>query len=82
MRESPRSRAAEPLLHDFDGVLPLAVLPAMALLHVTDMQGAIFDRWGNMVFSSQDIPFVWDGLFNDKEVMPGVYVVVLHCQQL
>ena len=28
-------------------------------------------------FSKHDIPFVWEGLFNDKEVMSGVYVVML-----
>jgi hypothetical protein len=41
------------------------------------MTGSIFDRWGNLVFSTKSIPFSWSGRFNDEEAMPGVYVLVL-----
>ena len=41
---------------------------------VKEMTGSIYDRWGDIVFSSSQIPFVWDGLFAGKTVMPGVYV--------
>lgn len=34
----------------------------------------IFDRWGNLVFSSKEHPFSWDGTFNGELLNPGVYV--------
>lgn len=39
----------------------------------------IFDRWGNLVFETNDIPlgqerFGWDGSFNGKPMSPGVFV--------
>ena len=33
----------------------------------------IYDRWGDQVYSSNAITFVWDGTKNGKEVNPGVY---------
>lgn len=39
----------------------------------------IFDRWGNIVYEAENIPFdqasliKWDGKFKGKEVVPGVY---------
>ena len=39
----------------------------------------IYDRWGNLVFSAEDFDpttedIYWDGNFDDKPVLPGVYV--------
>ena len=34
----------------------------------------IFDRYGNMVFSESEIDKSWDGRFQNKPVVPGVYV--------
>ena len=39
----------------------------------------IYDRWGNLVFNEEEFDPVhedifWDGHFNDKPVLPGVYV--------
>jgi len=34
----------------------------------------IFDRWGNLIFSSNTIPVQWNGRFNDKPLNPGVFV--------
>ena len=33
----------------------------------------IYDRWGNLMFKSDEIKPVWDGKFNDQECAPGVY---------
>ncbi len=41
------------------------------------MSGAIYDRWGNLVFASTSTSFSWDGRFNATYVMPGVYVYVI-----
>lgn len=48
-------------------------------LEITVMEGSIFDRWGNLVYSSQAIPFIWDGYFDGEILMPGVYVYVIRC---
>jgi gliding motility-associated-like protein len=37
----------------------------------------VFDRWGNQVFSSNDIEIPWDGTFNGTKLNPGVYVYQL-----
>lgn len=39
----------------------------------------IYDRWGNMVFQAHDfnindVNVSWDGMFNSKEVLSGVYI--------
>ena len=41
---------------------------------IVDIQFQIYDRWGEMVFSTND-PFEgWDGTFNGKSCSSGVYV--------
>ncbi len=37
----------------------------------------VFDRWGNLLFSSNDMEACWDGRFNNREVVPGVYVYLV-----
>ncbi len=46
-------------------------------LKIISLSCSIFDRWGNMVFLSDDINFSWDGRFRNQELMPGVYVYVI-----
>jgi len=43
-------------------------------LQVLSMDGTIFDRWGNLVYHSDALSFVWDGNFAEESVMPGVYI--------
>jgi gliding motility-associated-like protein len=38
---------------------------------------SIFDRWGNMVFRSENINDCWDGTFRGKECAIGVYIYLL-----
>jgi gliding motility-associated-like protein len=38
---------------------------------------SIFDRWGNMVFTSNSVEECWDGRFGGKECAVGVYVYIL-----
>lgn len=52
-------------------VFTLSVSPDVLL---TSLEGSIYDRWGNLVYSSTAIPFVWDGRFDGEVMMPGVYV--------
>ncbi|MBS1624715.1 MAG: gliding motility-associated C-terminal domain-containing protein [Bacteroidetes bacterium] len=37
----------------------------------------VFDRWGELVFQSNDINFSWDGTFKGTLMEPNVYVYVL-----
>ncbi len=37
----------------------------------------IFNRWGQMVFETNDIGFGWDGTFDGKECEVGAYVYVI-----
>jgi gliding motility-associated-like protein len=60
-----------------DGINDLFFVSFGPDLTVTSMQGNIYDRWGNLVYSSQTMPFTWNGFFSDTEVLPGVYVYTL-----
>ena len=42
-------------------------------MDIASITGSIFDRWGNLVFQSAAVPFLWDGLFRNQELQPGVY---------
>ncbi len=34
----------------------------------------IYDRWGKMIFETHDLSEGWDGKYNGKPMMPGVYL--------
>jgi gliding motility-associated-like protein len=38
---------------------------------------SIYNRWGNLVFRSNDIDDSWDGKFQGEYVMAGVYTVLI-----
>ena len=40
----------------------------------SDYQMSVFDRWGNLVFSSSDAEAAWDGTFHGSKSESGVYV--------
>ncbi len=65
-----------------DGINDNFALSFGSDLQVTAMTGSIFDRWGNMVYSSDEIPFEWDGFFADEAMMPGVYAYLIRCTYL
>ena len=46
-------------------------------LNVVSMQGSIYDRWGNLVYVSEENPFAWDGMYGGQDVLPGVYIYVI-----
>jgi gliding motility-associated-like protein len=35
----------------------------------------IFNRWGDIIFESNDMSYGWDGTVNDNKVQQDVYVV-------
>ena len=38
----------------------------------------VYDRWGALVFSSQDFGMGWDGSINGKDAPTGVFVCVIN----
>ncbi|MBL7794568.1 MAG: gliding motility-associated C-terminal domain-containing protein, partial [Saprospiraceae bacterium] len=56
-------------------------------VQVEQFQLSVFDRWGNMLYKSEDYTAGWDGDYRSKAMNPGVYVwhlkaVVFRCGQL
>jgi len=45
---------------------------------VTDYYFAVYDRWGNKVFESNDISMGWDGTYKGKPMNPGNYIYYLN----
>ena len=60
-----------------DGINDVFIVSYGSDLDVTGMEGSVFDRWGELIFHSQNIPFTWDGLFAGQPLMPGVFVYTL-----
>ncbi|MGL4595981.1 MAG: PKD domain-containing protein [Bacteroidia bacterium] len=52
--------------------------------YVTDFQMMIFDRWGNLIFQSNDINKGWDGRANGGKDIAQIdtYVYVVSCKEL
>ncbi len=44
---------------------------------VTSYELQIFDRWGNLVFITQDEDYFWDGRFKGEQAAGGVYVWII-----
>ncbi len=38
---------------------------------------SVFDRWGERIFESNDLDFLWDGTYRGTLVQPGEYVYIL-----
>jgi gliding motility-associated-like protein len=56
-----------------DGVNDLFVMKWDGL-SIVDCRISIFDRWGGMIFTTDDVAMGWDGKKNGKEFPGGVYV--------
>lgn len=37
----------------------------------------IFDRWGEIIYYTEDIDESWDGFYNNKEIPPGTYPYIV-----
>ncbi len=46
-------------------------------VNVSRLDFKIYNRWGELVFETDDIDRGWDGTYNEKEVDPAVYVYYL-----
>lgn len=50
--------------------------------NVVSMEGTIYDRWGNMLYTSTANPFSWDGMFDGTPMNPGVHVYLIRVMYL
>jgi gliding motility-associated-like protein len=55
--------------------------PAAVFTKTTNYSMQIYDRWGGIVFQSNDIDTGWDGSINGKPCPQGVYVYVIKAQE-
>ena len=44
-----------------------------SFIGVSGINMEIYNRWGELIFESDDINFEWDGLYKGKMVIPGTY---------
>ena len=51
----------------------LQVFPGPDLI-IRNFEFRIFDRWGNLMFGTNNIEDSWDGIFRGSHMEPGVYV--------
>ena len=63
-----------------DNINDIFTIYTGAAVEIISISGSIYDRWGNLVFSSNENPFAWNGKFKDENVNPGVYVYALNIQ--
>jgi len=53
--------------------------PVVATGDVDQYQLQIFNRWGNLMFLTNDIGTGWDGYYNGELASPGVYIWRIKC---
>jgi len=47
-----------------------------------NIKTSIYDRWGNLLHTSQGEPNLWDGLVFDQKAPSGVYIILVNLQLL
>ncbi|MBE0641561.1 MAG: gliding motility-associated C-terminal domain-containing protein, partial [Bacteroidales bacterium] len=47
-------------------------------LNTEDFRLTIFDRWGGLIFESNDIGKGWDGTIKGSQAPTGIYIVVIY----
>ncbi len=58
-----------------DGLNDVFRIPPGVSLKLSNF--SIYDKWGNMVFKTTDKFKGWDGMINNEQANPGVYVYIL-----
>ncbi len=61
-----------------DNINDLFSLVTNSTTAILSNEVSIFDRWGNMVFHSTQVPFEWNGTFRNQQQPAGVYVYTIH----
>ena len=63
-----------------DGVNDVFQLTASDGIVIQSNEVSIFDRWGNLLYYSTDLPFAWDGFSGNDDAPSAVYVYAVHLQ--
>lgn len=50
-----------------------------SLIGIKAVNVEIYDRWGELVFTSKELNFRWDGTYNSKIIQDGVFTYVVKC---
>jgi gliding motility-associated-like protein len=53
------------------------LLLPLGIRHIKSLQVQIWNRWGQLVYSSSDPTMGWDGYFNGAEAQTGVYAYLI-----
>jgi gliding motility-associated-like protein len=73
------------ILHEYWFYAPNAFTPdgnelnnsyAVSVIGAVEFDFQIFNRWGELIFESQDPDFKWDGTYNGNYIQDGVFVYV------
>jgi len=65
---------------NYDGLNEKLELFSSCTIH--QIQFSVYNRWGDKVFSSNELNASWDGKSNQKTAEPGLYVAVIRYQIL
>ncbi len=63
-----------------DGLNDQLYLSEYMQLQIEDFSITIYNRWGELVFSSNSTQFVWDGTTNGQLMPNTVYNYIIHCK--
>jgi len=62
---------------NFDGVNDYFAIQGRNIL---SLKMSIYDRWGELIFSSNEIDVAWDGTFKNQVLPDGVYVYLIEVE--
>ena len=64
---------------DLNGLNDYFFVPQYSQRQIKDFEITIFNRWGQIVFHSEDKNFKWHGDSNGKIMTNTTYTYVIHC---
>jgi gliding motility-associated-like protein len=70
----PRLFVPEIFTVNKDGINDVLQIP---YAHITDFDLRIYNRWGEIIFESDDPEKIWDGSYNGKVIAPMMYAFVV-----
>ncbi|MEZ4938005.1 MAG: choice-of-anchor L domain-containing protein [Crocinitomicaceae bacterium] len=55
---------------------------SVSVIGATKFRFLIFDRWGELIYQTDDMNFKWDGVYKGERVQDGVYVYQVYIENL
>lgn len=75
----PRLFVPEIFTANKDGINDILQIPNA---HITDFDLRIYNRWGEIIFESNDPEKIWDGSYNGRVIAPMMYAFVVSYKSL